>query len=85
MENINEQIKIEKRSRGRPKQEHTVNDDGNYYKNYYHSSGNGDRVICERCNRESSKLKLKRHQTTPLCVKFCEIKLKKESEELKNL
>ena len=38
-----------------------------YYKNYYHMSGNGDRISCTVCGRMSSKLKLKRHMTTTLC------------------
>jgi hypothetical protein len=45
-----------------------TNQPAEYYKNYYHLSGNGDRISCTVCGRMSSKLKLKRHMTTTLCL-----------------
>ena len=38
-----------------------------YFKNYYHTSGLGDRICCPRCNRNTTKQKLLRHQKSKLC------------------
>ncbi len=42
-------------------------DDPAYYKNYYHTSGLGSRICCPRCNRNTTRQKILRHQKSKLC------------------
>ena len=41
--------------------------DPDYFKNYYHTSGLGCMICCPRCNRNTTRQKLLRHQKSKLC------------------
>ena len=38
-----------------------------YFKNYYHTSGLGSRICCPKCNRNTTRQKVLRHQKSKLC------------------
>ena len=44
-----------------------------YFKNYYHTSGLGDKIPCELCKRIVSRQKMKRHQESKLCKKVLDV------------
>ena len=67
----------EPKSRGRPRKgpnNTRIKDNpefhNTYHRNYYHSSGLSDKIVCPLCLRTVSKQKLDRHQKTKLCAKY---------------